>query len=359
MRKFCTLLTVVVLTVSIAAQSPQKMSYQAVVRNSSNELVKSSPVGMRISILRSSATGTEVYKEIFNPNPQTNSNGLVTIEIGAGTVITGIFANIDWSSGPCFLKTETDPTGGTNYTISGTSQLLSVPYALYSKTSQDAGGLKQQIKILEDNLIAAGTYKLADIDGNQYDVVKIGTQVWMKENLKTTKYNDNSSIPLVTDNTVWASLSTPGFCWYNNDAAAYKATYGAMYNGYAVGVASNGGKNVCPTGWHVPTDPEWTTLTNYLGGEIVAGGKLKEAGLTHWASANTGATNETGFTALPGGNRSNTGTFLSLGYYGFWWSSTEYSTAYGWGRVMFYGISNINTVSGKRDGFSVRCVRDF
>jgi hypothetical protein len=121
------------------AQSPQKMSYQAVIRNASNALITDQAIGLRVSILQGSATGTEVYKEIFNPNPQTNVNGLVTVEIGTGTPLTGTFSGIDWANGPYFIKTETDPTGGTNYTITGTSQLISVPYALYAENSGNAG----------------------------------------------------------------------------------------------------------------------------------------------------------------------------------------------------------------------------
>jgi hypothetical protein len=129
-----------ILTASVWAQSPQKMSYQAVIRNADNNLVTNQSVGIRISILQGSVTGTEVYKEIFNPNPQTNANGLVTIDIGSGIVITGTFASINWANGPYFIKTETDPTGGTNYTIVGTSQLLSVPYAFHSKTAETLSG---------------------------------------------------------------------------------------------------------------------------------------------------------------------------------------------------------------------------
>jgi hypothetical protein len=132
MKKIFSILAIVLLTASTFAQPPQKMSYQAVVRDDNNILVTNSSVGMRVSILQNSANGTEVYKEIYNPNPQTNDNGLVTFEIGSGIPITGIFANIDWEDGPYFIKTECDPNGGTNYTINGTSQLLSVPYALYS-----------------------------------------------------------------------------------------------------------------------------------------------------------------------------------------------------------------------------------
>jgi hypothetical protein len=138
MKRLITLPMVILLTFSVIAQSPQKMSYQAVIRDAGNNLVTSHAVGMRISILQGSATGTEIYKEIYNPNPQTNANGLVTVEIGGGIPLTGTFSTINWATGPFFLKTETDPTGGTNYTITGTSQLLSVPYALYSEAAQTA-----------------------------------------------------------------------------------------------------------------------------------------------------------------------------------------------------------------------------
>ncbi|MBA7527477.1 hypothetical protein ES705_19653 [subsurface metagenome] len=176
----------------------------------------------------------------------------------------------------------------------------------------------------------------------------------MAENLKTTKYNDGTAIPLVTNSTEWDNLTTPGYCWYNNDEASYKNTYGALYNWYTV----NTGK-LCPTGWHVPTDSEWTILTDYLGGYSVAGGKLKETGTTHWNSPNTGATNESGFTALPGGYRTNSGAFNNVGSNGNWWSSTESSSTYAWHRSMNYSSSNVyRDYSGKSYGFSVRCVRD-
>jgi len=125
-------------------------------------------------------------------------------------------------------------------------------------------------------------------------------------------------------------------------------------------VTSNGGKNVCPTGWHIPTDAEWTTLTDYLGGVYVAGGKLKETGTTHWATPNTGATNETGFTALPGGDRDGTGAYGYVGYGSFWWSSTEFSTTFAWNRTMSYSNTSVfRNIIDERNGFSVRCVRDF
>ena len=194
-----------------------------------------------------------------------------------------------------------------------------------------------------------------DIDGNEYHTVKIGTQVWMLENLKVTKFNDGTAIPLVTDSSAWTNLSTPGFCWYDNDEATYKNTYGALYNWFTV----NTGK-LSPAGWHVPTDADWTILTSYLGGESVAGGKLKETGTTHWKSPNTGATNESGFTALPGGFHWFDGLFhYDFGDSGSWWSSTEYNTNYAWNRWMYYDKSDAGRyANNKIDGFSVRCVKD-
>ena len=197
--------------------------------------------------------------------------------------------------------------------------------------------------------IATNTVK--DIDGNEYHTVTIGTQTWMVENLKTIHYNDGTRIPNVTDNVAWVVLSTPAYCWYNNDATTYKNTYGAMYNWYAV----NTGK-LAPVGWHVATDAEWTTLTTFLGGESVAGGDLKETGTGNWSIPNIGATNSSGFTALPGGDRyDNGGAFDDIGYGGYWWSSGV--TAYAW--AMVYNTSNVNRGSiGPSHGFSVRCVKD-
>ncbi|MBK8501077.1 MAG: fibrobacter succinogenes major paralogous domain-containing protein [Saprospiraceae bacterium] len=175
------------------------------------------------------------------------------------------------------------------------------------------------------------------------------------ENLKTTKYNDNIGILNVTDATQWSGLDvsqTGAWCYYDNLSSS-NSTYGKLYNWYAV----NTGK-LCPTGWHVPSDTEWTTLKDYLGGAGIAGGKMKETGTIHWNSPNTGATNESGFTGLPGGTRDNNGTFNVLGYVGDWWSSTE-SGANAWFRNLSYlnGIVGRSDV-GERWGFSVRCLRD-
>jgi uncharacterized protein (TIGR02145 family) len=175
----------------------------------------------------------------------------------------------------------------------------------------------------------------------------------MVENLKTTKLNDGTAIPLVTDNAAWTALITPGYCWNNNNIAN-KAAYGGLYNWYTV----NTGK-LAPAGWHVPSDAEWTTLATYLGGLTVAGGKLKEAGLAHWQTPNTGATNETGFTALPSGYRNNSGDFYNTGTFGTFWSSTANDATSGLFRYVYYqGADMVRKVDNKTYGFSVRCLRD-
>ena len=207
---------------------------------------------------------------------------------------------------------------------------------------------------------------VTDASGNTYPTVKIGTQTWMAENLRSTKYSDGTNIPLVTDQTQWANNSTnntklPMMSWYNNDQATYTANkYGALYNWYAVSPTSNGNKNVCPTGWHVPTDAEWTTLTDYLGGSFVAGGKMKSTGTQYWNSPNARATNESGFSGLPGGTRRYDGSFVQIGDKGYWWSSTEDDTSNAWPRNMNYEIHHVGRGYHvlKQNGFSVRCLRD-
>jgi len=195
---------------------------------------------------------------------------------------------------------------------------------------------------------------LTDQDGNVYKTVKIGTQTWMAENLRTTKYRDGTAIPNVTDNTAWFALKTGAYCSYNNSAKPDTiATYGRLYNWYAV----NTGK-LAPKGWHVPTDAEWTALTTYLGGETSASAKLKETGTMHWSSANTGATNEVGFTALAGGFRYYV-AFANIAYTGYWWSATEDDTNNAWCRNLYDSYSFVLRDSGiKEFGLSVRCIKD-
>jgi len=612
MKNIFTLAFAFFFTGSLFAQAPEKMSYQAVVRDGSNELVINQSVGMQISILQGAVSGTSVYTE--TQTPITNSNGLVSLQIGSGTSVSGPFSAIDWSAGPYFIKTETDPNGGTNYTITGTSQLMSVPYALYAKTSGngegpqgpagvdgndgatgatgpqgpvgadgddgaqgpkgdigatgpsgsqglkgDAGstgsqGLKgdkgddgqggitnggtnvtingsgtsvapyvvnatftevdgsltneiQDLQLSGNNLTItkngtattidlssylddtdtqlnevevdaftanngyltaftevdgsttnelqtlsisndtiyltdgnfakipvgfSGSYTdlnnkpdlsvysttdttleesevdamvanngylttftevdgsitneiqqlsvsgsgdtlylqhaayviipgislanvpvINDADGNFYTTVTIGTQEWMSENLRTTKYSDGTAIPNVTDDTQWNSLSTGAWCSHNN-SSSNDVTYGKLYNWYAVNTSK-----LCPTGWHVPTDAEWTVLTDYLtanGHSGAEGNALKAT--SGWNSGGNG-TDDFGFLGLPGGHRNYDGNFYGIGTDVGWWSSSQYDAFNAWYRFLYYGYTSFSSYDYyKKSGFSVRCLRD-
>jgi len=213
------------------------------------------------------------------------------------------------------------------------------------------------------------TGTMTDIDGNIYQTVKIGDQWWMTENLRVTQYRgskeyagytaidkesrNGAAIPNVTDGPTWESLTTGAYCDYDNDANN-AATYGHLYNWYAI--ADPG---FAPAGWHVPSDAEWQTLIDYLGGEEIAGGKMKEIGTAHWLSPNYGATDESGFSGLPGGCRDSSGNFNNMGYFAHYWSSTESSSFMAWYRYLNYGnAEGYRYDRGKTFGFSVRCVKD-
>jgi uncharacterized protein (TIGR02145 family) len=198
---------------------------------------------------------------------------------------------------------------------------------------------------------------ITDIDGNTYNTVQIGDQVWMSENLKTSRYRNGGSIPNVTDNTLWSNSTIGAWSYYNNDETN-NAIYGKLYNWY-----TTLGDTLCPTGWGVPTDAEWTTLTTYLGGESVAGGKMKTIGNAYWEGSNTGAINSSGFSVLPGGYRSSDGSFLNIRFSAFFWSATEDANGGAWNRGLYNGIGSVSRNSfivndSKSVGASVRCLRD-
>jgi uncharacterized protein (TIGR02145 family) len=246
-----------------------------------------------------------------------------------------------------------------------TSVLITSMVIIFSscnKDIDDPSSTNGKTTAVFNSSVTYGT--LTDQDGNMYKTVTIGTQTWMAENLRTTKYNDSTSIPNVTDASTWTNLTTGAYCNYNNTTFTDTiATNGRLYNWFAV----NSSK-LAPKGWHVATDAEWTTLTTYLGGSEAAGDKLKEIGASHWKrflpgrwvpANDTVATNSTGFTALPGGGHNIDGTFSCIGTSGVWWTATENYGIYAFNREMINSDGAVYWAGyDKRAGFSVRCVKD-
>ncbi len=554
------------------AQAPQKINFQSILRNSLGEIVSNGSVSLRISILSGTITGTLVYSETHAKT--TDAGGLISLQIGGGTVSSGVFGNINWGSTSHYIKLEADFSGGSNYVVLGTQELMSVPYALYaSKTDTSAlnltsrlatklnatdtaylsnrinakvpinnptftgtvagidktmvglpnvdntsdagkpistatqtaldlkapinnptftgtvGGISKTMVGLGnvDNTTDAGkpissatqtaldnklnetdtasmlsTYlrkadtaslserintklnssvidlgietgaiiywdknlnkfrtlapgtagqvlkmssgtdpvpvwgtdattsvpafspcgtTISDIDGNSYNTVLIGAQCWTKENLRVRRYNNGRSILFDASgdsggsSTTWQNLKIGAHTIYAHDSTtttpSNRTKYGYLYNWYAAkGIYTTGDiqstdtLNICPSGWHVPTDAEWTTLTTELGGESVAGGKMKSIGTAYWNSPNTGATNESGFSALPGGYRNSDGSFYNIRNNAFFWSATEFDSLNAWSRSLNIYIGSVNrnnTISDyfKSVGASVRCLRNY
>jgi uncharacterized protein (TIGR02145 family) len=270
-----------------------------------------------------------------------------------GTTVTA--RGVCWSTGqtPTISDNKTeDGTGAGSFTSSVTDLEPNTTYYLRAYATNSAGTGYGSAMSFTTQEGSSGSTFTDPRDGKVYQTVVIGNQEWLAENLAYAPSSGNYWA--YTDNISWSNLTTGAYCDYSN-TPSNSATYGKLYNWYA---ATNA-HNIAPTGWHVPTDADWTTLTTYLGGEGVAGGKLKETGTTHWQSPNIGATNETGFTALPGGIRNYNGSFDYIGSHGYWWSATESGAASAWLRFMGFSYSYVFSYGANKElGFSVRCVRD-
>jgi len=289
------------------------------------------------------------------------SGGNVTSDGGAAVTARGVC----WSTNPTPTVADsktTDGSGTGSFTSSITGLTAGTDYYVRAYAINSVGTGYGSVQSFTTTP-SSGT--VTDIDGNVYQTVTIGSQVWMAENLKVTHYRNGDPIPHVTDSGVWSGLTSGAYCEYNNDVNNV-TTYGRLYNWYAV----DDSRNIAPEGWHVPTDEEWKQLEMYLGMSQAQadasgwrgtdeGGKLKATGTTHWSSPNTGATNESGFSALPGGGRYLNGYFDTMGYLASFWSSTESGSYGAWGRHLSFSHSQVyRSDYSKRDGFSVRCVRD-
>jgi uncharacterized protein (TIGR02145 family) len=350
MRYLFSFLSIALCTVISLAQAPDLISYQAVVRDATNELVKNETIALRMSILQGSASGTEVFTETHSVS--SNDNGLVSLQIGGGTPETGSISAINWSVGPYFIKMEADIDGGTNYTISGTSQLLSVPYALHANVSDSLAGvstsqlalqsdLDDALDLIEELQLGQG---VTDVENNHYSVVKIGDQIWMAENLRTTRLNDGTPIANIelADNATWAATTDPAY------TGSGEERYGMYYNGYVMETG-----NVCPVGWHIPSVIETYVLFNTLGGHATGGDKLKAT--WDWTEPD-GGTDEYGFSLFPAGYRHESLALIILANTRgvFWTTDAAYSSI---------SISNNNSqiFSGNQDatsGVPIRCLKD-
>ena len=262
------------------------------------------------------------------------------------------------SANPTIADNKTnDGVGSSNFTSQLTALLTNSNYYVKSYVTTSKGTYYGD-EINFKTLISSLGQMISDVDGNTYKTVYIGSQLWMAENLKVSKYSDGTTIPNISDQTQWKNNTIGAWVYYNNDANN-NANYGKLYNWYAVSNSTNGNKNLCPTGWHVPSDIEWSVLTDYLGGASVAGGKMKEVGTTNWYSPNTDATNTSLFSALPGGFRMTSGGYYSIGSLGYCWSSSGFSSLNAWCLQLTNddGIA-FRTSNNKENGGSVRCLRD-
>jgi len=308
-------------------------------------------------------------------NSTAASGGTITDDGGASITARGVC----WSTiaNPTIaLATKTNDGLGTGAFVSNITGLeANTTYYVRGFATSSAGtayGNEVSFTSLQNSTgINVPGPNVTDIDGNVYASVTNCSQTWTQRNLNVSKYSDGTPIPLVTSLSQWANLTTGAWCYNNNDPNS-EAVYGKLYNWYAVAGIYDAAslanpalrKKLAPSGWHVRTDAEWTQLIDCLGGEDIAGGKMKstgavQAGTGLWQSPNTGASNLSGFTGLPGGCRRYDGTFLIIGYDGYWWSSSEYDTSDAWVSSLDYNYTNSSTgEASKKSGYSVRCIRD-
>lgn len=273
--------------------------------------------------------------------------GNITNDGGSAVTMRGICYAI--KSNPTIEDSVvTDGTGAGPFNIKGRKLIPNTVYYLRAFSKNSVG-------VAYSNEISFKTPAATDADGNNYTSVTIGNQVWLVENLRTTKYRDGTQISNVTDNLSWAGLIEGAYCNYNNDTSKAR-TYGRLYNWYAV----NDAHKLTPRGWHIPSHSEWNILTDFLGGENIAGGKLKEVGTLHWVTPNTGADNSSGFTALPAGQRNSQGGFSVLNESCFFWLSTETSASEAFISALYSNsVGSLRWTNSKKiQGHSVRCIKD-
>ena len=381
--RFLLLFICTLLGSALFAQAPALVPYQAVARDASGQALNNATINARFTLHDGAAIGSAVWQELQTVT--TSALGLFTVQLGSSVSLTGV----NWANGNKFMQVEIDL--GQGFVDMGTQQMLSVPYALH------AGSVSLNVSATGDTLfVGNGEYviipgisaanangggtstgttlhscgapnvhnpdltygSMTDQEGNVYKTIVIGTQEWMAENLNTSVYRNGDAIVTDLDNSAWGATTTGAWSYYNNDAS-YACPYGRLYNWFACTDA----RGLCPTGWHVPSDVEWTVLTDFLGGQYVAGGKMKSTGMVEdetglWLSPNLEATNSSGFSGVPSGGRYLLG-YSYLGDSGDWWDSSFSGTNTASGRDLFFydGIAAV-VFTSKKSGLSVRCLRD-
>ena len=307
--------------------------------------------GVEIPFTTTFALATLTTNNVIAQSTTASSGGNITNNGGSTITARGVVWNTTGT--PTISDSKTTDGSGTGSFVSNMTTLS--PNTTYYVRAYATNSMGTAYGNEQTFTTTALSPPITDIDGNNYNTVQIGTQVWMSENLKTSRYRNGGSIPYVVGNTDWQALTTGAWSYYDHDAAN-DLIYGKLYNWY-----TTLGDTLCPTGWSVPTDAEWTILTNYLGGESVAGVKMKSISNAYWNNPNTGATNESGFSALPGGYRNNVGSFGNGS--AFFWSATEYDVSIAWFRGLVYHNDYVNRSNfffsfSKSVGASVRCLKD-
>ncbi len=384
-------------------QAPARIPYQAVARGANGDPIANTNVTVRFTIRQGTASGQQVWQE--QQSATTNALGLFSVEVGS-TVSLDV---VNWAQSEKFMQVELNT--GSGFIDIGTQQMASVPYALYAGDisfnvsqsgdtlyigdggfvivpgisaanasggggSGDGGGgsagtftgTSNHICGVSNVVNSTLTYNsVIDQDGNVYKTIVIGTQEWMTENLNTSTYRNGDPIVSGLTSAQWSGTTSGAWAYYS-DNASFECPYGKLYNFYACTDA----RQLCPTGWHVPTDAEWTTLINLFdpnaqGGNATnsSGGPLKSTGTVGaatgwWTSPNTGASNSSGFSAIPGGFLTILAAPNNMGSNGYFWTSTEVDANAGYARIFYNNSANVfrSLNFGKRTGFSVRCLKD-
>ena len=377
------------------SQSPSAIPYQAVLRNSDGSVIANSSATITFKIHDSTDSGPVVFEETHATT--SNAIGLINLNVGQGSAVFGTIDGVNWSTGSKFLQVLMN-TGNGNVDL-GTQQMMSVPYALHAAKIQvlvsptgDTLFVGNQYSIVPG--ISAANYPPGPATGETllpgnalctdspisvsscngqmslvyqsttYDLIEIGGQCWLGDNLNAVTLNDGTPIENITDNTSWSTTTTPAYCYYQNNTA-YQTLYGNLYN-----FATIQTNKLCPSGWHVPSDCEWMFMEGSLGLSIAdqqigtgfrgttEGDALKS--IDGWNEPHTAHNNSTGFTAYPGGYRFTNGTFSGRLLYGYWATSTlDPTTGNTWSRKLNVGNSNISrTAYNTFQGYSVRCIKD-